>query len=84
VNGVLTLTVACCLGWISNFRSVYKRARAWVAMTFFGMAIVLLLNTNVDYWSIADWIAGLCAAVVLYGAGVTAAMFVERLLQQKT
>lgn len=53
-------------------------------MSFFGTAIVLLLNTSPGDWSVFDWTIGLVAIVVLYAAGITASIFVEKLLQRQT
>ncbi len=38
-------------------------------MSFFGAAVMFLLNTNVGDWSVFDWMMGFCAIVLLYGAG---------------
>jgi hypothetical protein len=84
VNALLTLTVVGCLGWMRHYRSIDKRAvLAWVELSFFGAAVVLLLNTKIGEWSVLDWIMGLGAVMVLYGAGVTASMFVEKLLRRQ-
>ena len=53
-------------------------------MSFFGTAALPLLSMKVGDWSVFDWIMGLCAVAVLYGAGVTASMFVEKLLRRQT
>jgi len=85
VNALLTHSVVGCLGWMRHYRSIDKRALlAWVELSFFGAAILLLLNTKVGDWSAFDWTIGLGAVVVLYGAGVTASIFVDKLLRQQT
>jgi hypothetical protein len=85
VIGVLTLTLACCLGWIRHRRSIDASTQLeWIEMSFLGTAIIVSLNTNPSDRSGLQWIISLCAIVLLYAAGIGASMGVEKLLRQQT
>jgi hypothetical protein len=84
---LLNVVLVAWLGWARRRRrpaNVLSRMGviAKLAVFFLGLAIVLLANISLDAWSIEawtvfDWIGGVCAAVVLYSAGVCLGALVE-------